>query len=525
MSVLPNGWIECQVDEIGRLIRGITYQKEQASKSPGAGVMPILRANNINVTLNYDDLVYVPRTLVDQDQSIKKGDLVFAMSSGSLNLVGKSAQALADFDGSCGAFCAILRIDPLVSVKFASYLFQANKFRRKISEIAKGSNINNLKREHILDHRFALPPLAEQKRIVGKVEELFSELDEGVANLKQARAQLAVYRQALLKHAFEGHLTADWRSTHAQELESADQLLARIRAERDQAFETELEQWKEAVAQWDNSEDGEKSPPKPQKLKLVQRNQRPSAPVKTPESWPVFHLDEIVISIGQGWSPKCEGFPAEHDGWGVMKTTAIQPLEFRGYENKQLPDGLHPRPWLQILRNDILITRAGPRSRCGIVCRVKDSPGKVMLCDKAYRLRLPESVVSSGYMELLLNSTESSNRIEALKTGINDSGVNITQSGFLNLAFPIPPISEQMEIQRMLAESLSVIDNVEADIDLNLHKAEALRQSILKKAFAGELVPQDPADEPAAALLARIRAEREAQAATPKPTKTRTKKA
>lgn len=399
------------------------------------------------------------------------------------------------------------------------YLYYA--FRRYERDILHGcckggTTVQSIEAPRLMAFEIPIAPLAEQRRIVGKVEELFSELDEGVANLKLARAQLAVYRQALLKHAFEGHLTADWRTKHAPELESADQLVARIRAERDQAFEAEVEQWKEAVAQWDSSEDGERSPPKPQKLKPVHRDQRPSASAKTPESWPVFHLDEIVISIGQGWSPKCEGFPAEDSHWGVMKTTAIQPLEFRGYENKQLPDGLHPRPWLQILQNDILITRAGPRSRCGIVCRVKDSPGKVMLCDKAYRLRLPESIVSSGYMELLLNSTDSSNRIEALKTGINDSGVNITQSGFLNLAFPVPPISEQMEIQRRLAESLSVIDHIEADIDLNLQKAEALRQSILKKAFAGELVPQDPSDEPAAALLARIRAEREAATARPK---------
>ena len=89
----------------------------------------------------------------------------------------------------------------------------------------------------------------------------------------------------------------------------------------------------------------------------------------------------------------------------------------------------------------------------------------------------------------------------------------------------IPPTLEQHEIVRQLDEQLDAIVALEADIDLNLQKAEALRQSILKKAFAGALVPQDPADEPAAALLARIRAEREADAATPKLKKTRTKKA
>ena len=435
------------------------------------------------------------------------GIAMYGATIGKLSIWGISA--------STNQACAVATVVPdLLFNEFLFYYLLSQ--RRGFVEAGKGGAQPNISQGVLKEWPVCLPPFNEQRRIVGKIEELFSELDKGMENLRLARAQLAVYRQALLKHAFAGRLTAAWRETHTAQLESADQLLARIHAERAKAFELEMEQWNDAVAKWDNSEDREKSPPKPQKLKPAHRGQRPLTPAVTPESWPVFHLDEIVISIGQGWSPKCEGFPAENGNWGVIKTTAIQRLEFRGYENKQLPDGMYPRPWLQILQDDILITRAGPRSRCGIVCRVKDRPEKLMLCDKAYGLRLPQSVVSSGFMELLLNSTEASNRIEGLKTGINDSGVNITQSGFLNLAFPIPPISEQCEIQRVLAESLSTIENVEADIDTNLQKAEALRQAILKKAFAGELVPQDPADEPAAALLARRRAER-ATATSTKP--------
>jgi len=109
--------------------------------------------------------------------------------------------------------------------------------------------------------------------------------------------------------------------------------------------------------------------------------------------------------------------------------------------------------------------------------------------------------------------------IEKDKVGQTRPGINGDILKWLPI--PLPPLEEQEEIMRVVSASLEGVDALEADIDLNLQKAEALRQSILKKAFAGELVAQDPADEPASELLARIRAEREAVAAQPTKTKRR----
>lgn len=204
---IPNGWEIAKADFIGNLLRGISYKKGDATDEPKEGYLPILRANNINGELNFSDLIYVPKMYVEDEQMIITGDIVFAMSSGSKHLVGKSAVAKHNFDGSYGAFCSLLRVTDEVNKKYIAYIFEGNSYRKLISQIAKGTNINNLKREHILDYEFPLPPLPEQHRIVAKIEELFSSLDKGIESLKTAQQQLKVYRQAVLKWAFEGKLT------------------------------------------------------------------------------------------------------------------------------------------------------------------------------------------------------------------------------------------------------------------------------------------------------------------------------
>ena len=203
-NIIPKHWEIIKILEVGKLIRGINYRKEDAANSARDNYLPILRANNINGALNYEDLVFVPINCIDQEQLIKAGDIVFAMSSGSKNLVGKSAKATSDFNGSFRAFCAVFRSFENVNKDFLAFFFQSPYYKQLISNISKGTNINNLKREHILNLDLPFPPLSEQQQIVSKIEELFSELDKGKQQLEMVRQQLKTYRQAVLKWAFEG---------------------------------------------------------------------------------------------------------------------------------------------------------------------------------------------------------------------------------------------------------------------------------------------------------------------------------
>lgn len=221
-----------------------------------------------------------------------------------------------------------------------------------------------------------------------------------------------------------------------------------------------------------------------------------------------FALGDLVVSIDQGWSPKCEANAAPPDKWSVMKTTAIQALHFYPEENKELPYDLNPRPHLALADGDVLITRAGPRSRAGITCIVRGGQPMLMLCDKAYRVRVDRSKIHPQMLNLLLNSPEVLDEIDGMKTGISESGVNLTQAKFRELALSVPHIAEQTEIVRRVETLFAFADRLEARLAQAQTAATRLTPALLAKAFRGELVPQDPNDEPAAELLRRLQAER-----------------
>ena len=245
LSELPDGWVGTTVKQISDLIRGVSYRKNESSKTSREDYVPILRANNINRQLNYADLVYVRRERVKDEQIVKAFDIVVAMSSGSKNLVGKAAQSHQDYHGAFGTFCGLVRVSPQLDRKFIGYFFQSRGYRNEISRLSSGMNINNLRRQHIESMYVPIPPLPEQHRIVAKIEELFTKLDVGINTLLRVQAQLKRYRQSVLKAAFEGKLTEAWRAEHQDEIEPASVLLKRVLKERRKKWEAEqLEQMK-----------------------------------------------------------------------------------------------------------------------------------------------------------------------------------------------------------------------------------------------------------------------------------------
>lgn len=288
--------------------------------------------------------------------------------------------------------------------KFLFYFCQSFNFKA----LDKSTTIPSLAKRDLLNIEMPVPSFPEQEHIISRIEELFSQLDASVAELKTAKERLKVYRQAVLNSCLgDGTLRS---------------------------------------------------------------------------------IGECIKSMGQGWSPKCERISIEDDdSWAVITTTAIQPMNFSFKENKKLPDSLEPRVKHELKVGDLLITRAGPRSRCGVCCMVKQTKKRLLNCDKVYCLKVNDLIVLPEYMEAVLNAPNFQREIAFCKTGGNDSGVNLTQSRFLSIEVPTPSLDIQKMILAKIDANLSVCDSIEKTVDTALQQAEALRQSILKKAFKGRL--------------------------------------
>jgi type I restriction enzyme S subunit len=188
-----------KVADLSEQVRGVSYGKEDASSTPKEGYVPILRAGNITDSgLTFDDLVFVPVERVSEKQIIRCYDVVIAASSGSLDIVGKAAPALVDFTGSFGAFCKVLRPNSKVYPGYFAHFFKTRDYRRRISALATGANINNLRNEHLDELEIPLPNLEEQKRIA----EILDRAEELRSKRREAIAQLDTLTQAIFLEMF-----------------------------------------------------------------------------------------------------------------------------------------------------------------------------------------------------------------------------------------------------------------------------------------------------------------------------------
>ena len=353
----------------------------------------------------------------------------------------------------------------------------------------RGTTISGVTKGQLRELPVLLAPLPEQHRIVAEIEKQFTRLDASVAALKRVRGNLKRYRASVLKAACEGKLVlteAEVARGEGRDYEPADQLLERILAER--------------RARWEAQEKrrGKYEEPPPDTSDLPE----------LPEGW-------VWSSMGQSFDVYVGSTPrrAKLEYWnGDIAWVSSSEVAFSRIKCT--------REYIteEGLRNSSLYVHPEGTVLLGMIGEGK-TRGQVSILDipacnsqNSAAIRVSESGFPPEYVFYYLWSQYEATR--QIGSGNNQPALN--KSRVQEIAFPLPPSAEQRRIVAEVERRLSVIQQTEATVEANLTRAERLRQSILKQAFSGNLVPQDPNDEPASALLERIRVEREAAQAAAK---------
>jgi type I restriction enzyme S subunit len=228
---------------------------------------------------------------------------------------------------------------------------------------------------------------------------------------------------------------------------------------------------------------------------------------RLPAGWSQVELGSILTRIEAGKSFATKGRPASTGELGVIKVSAMTWGEFRAAENKALPPRTSIDPRWIIRQGDLLVSRANTAEYVGACVLVNADRSDLILSDKSLRL-IPLPAVKSAWLLQALRCRATRNQIERLATGTKESMRNISQAKLRGVSIPLPPTAEQDRIVAEVERQLSFVAACERAVEAGLARSAALRRSVLKAAFEGGLVPQDPSDEPASVLLGRIRAER-----------------
>ena len=518
---VPSTWASTSIDCLTVLVLGGDWGKSADHEDPDYVLVRCIRASELGNWGSNSGSTAALRKIKKSSleaRQLRIGDIIVEVSGGGPDQpVGRSAlidsTALAtnpEHPKICTNFFRLLR--PATEMNSAFLNLYIHFFYRTgwITAYQSGSNnIRNLRFKDYLTITVPVPPSSEQFRIVAKIEKLFSELDEGIESLKKARAQLATYRQAFLKHAFEGKLTAQWRKENNAILDTPEQMIASIKKQRSARYEKQLRNWQTAVEVWKEGATGSRRPAKPRRPRdtaIAHAISEVDTPSLLPYGWRWVRLCNIAeVAGGLTKNPKRNALPQQ------MKYLRVANV----YADGILTDDVHKIGVTEeearsvvLEPGDLLVVEGnGSIEQVG---RVAMWQGELHDCghqnhlirvrkatehDHRFVLRF---LLSPLGRELITNEASSTSGLHTL---------SISKVG--NLPVPVASIAEEAEVVFQIDHTLSIVDKLAAEIEVQLAKSETLRHSILKRAFSGQLVRQDETDEATFVLLDRIRAERE----------------
>ncbi|BDD92409.1 hypothetical protein PanNE5_18490 [Pandoraea sp. NE5] len=492
---LPSGWRLTVLSEIAVINPTIDKSSIPDTLEVSFVPMPAVQAGTGGIDVSQTRLFGAVRKGYTPFQ---EGDVLFAkitpcMENGKMAVVPQLKGGL----GFGSTEFHVLRPHQGIDKNYLYYYVSSESFRREAQHNMSGAvGQRRVTTPYLTACKLPLPPEHEQRRIVAKIEELLSELDNGIEGLKTAQDQLKVYRQALLKHAFDGKLTAQWRADNPDKLETADALLKRIQLERAQRYQQRLTDWEASDKQ------GGK-PRTPKALPRLTAEELGKLP-DLPTGWSWVRLGDVATIIAGHAFEKSE---YSDSGVRLFQIANVSFGEVSWDKEVLLPNEY----WetfeeLRLFPDDIVMALNRPLIGDDLkICKLRTTDSPSILYQRVGKF-VPHEPNIRNLIYWYLRSPIFISSLKAELRGVNIPFIN--QSRLMEYAIPLFSFSELSylvdELERVFSEAIH-LDQI---ITTALQQAEALRQSILKKAFSGQLVPQDPNDEPASALLAHIRAEK-----------------
>ena len=495
MSDLPNGWIEIPLREVL-----IDFQAGFASgKKDLKGGLPHLRMNNIGIDgqLNLDLLRTVPRKLAQFPHYLKKGDILICTTN-SAKLVGKCALFNLDGDFAFSNHLTRLRTNEAIRSVFLKHqlwlLWRQGAFENRCKHWV---NQSALPKEELLQIPIALPPLREQRRIIEKLEKLLGKVDACQKRLERIQPILKRFRQSVLAAACSGRLTADWREQYRW-TESTELRIKRIQKERVDKYEFDC---MKALSV------GLKKPRRPTNLEPKIRFN--DSAEELPDSWLWATFEDIAstdtYSMSSGPFGSALGKKDYVDsGIPVIRGQNIQsgrfvPSSFVFVSNEKAAELKRSTAYPK----DIVVVAVGSSGQAAMI--PKELPISI-LSQNCNKITVDGNFALPEYVNSFLQVQISKDRLREKTTDTARPFLSLTN--LKTLLLPIPPVEEQQEIVRRVEALFKVADQIEARYNKAKAYVDKLAQSILAKAFRGELVPQDPNDEPTSILLEHIRSQR-----------------
>ncbi len=494
MMGMPEGWASTTLGEI--------CTKPQygwtTKASPREGSIKLVRTTDITKgRIDWKTVPFCTEGPEDEEKyRLRSGDIVISRAgSVGASMLLQDPIPRAVFASYLIRFRSRLGVDP----RFVGFFLKSARYWAAVHGSASGIALPNVNAKKLAALDLPLPPLPEQHRIVARIESLFTELDEGVAALKRAEANLERYRASVLKAAVEGRLTEQWRRENPPE-ETGPELLGRVLTERRKCWEAE--QLAKFAAKG-------RKPPRNWKAKYKE----PAAPdtdtlPELPEGWCWATVDQVG-QVGSGITKggkkrdairrpvpylRVANVQRGHLDLSVIKTILASDAEIHRYSLKS---------------GDVLFNEGGDRDKLGRGWVWSGDLAECLHQNHVFRVRPFLRDYSSDFLSHYGNSAGQEWFFRRATQSVNLASIN--QTVLRSLPVPLPPLREQQHIVRRLANALENAETAGSQFTRQLNRATILRQSILKRAFDGRLVPQDPADEPTSVLLERIRAERQAK--------------